>query len=498
MAEGVINLDAMGTLQFHLGKNDYAAEELKKLLYVVNAVREIVKAPETSNPLPLVPPPTQQIPHTISSIKLLILKKGEYGIWAMKMEHYLSHTDYPIWQVIQNDNGLVSVTTDTNEMIKLLPPKTAEEVVAKERERKARTTFLMALLEDHLVKFHKMADAKEMWEAIKSRFGSNDESKKMKKYLLKQQFKGFSMSALEGLHKGYDRFQILLSQLEIHGAGISHEDANQKFLRSIPSSWFQVALIIRNKPGLDTFSFDDLYNSLRVLECDVKSTTRSSSSNIQNINNDDIETMDLKWQVAMISMMIKKFHKRTRRKLQFDTKDTVGFDKTKVECFNCHEIGHFARDYRAKGNQDSRRRDVRYNGNKASDNGRRPSYQNVTKSLVTIDGSDNEDDPHKALKDKRIVDSGCSRHMTWNKAHLADYQEFKGGFVAFADSNGRITGKGKIKAGMLDYEDVYYVEELKHYNLLYVSQMCDQKNKVLFTDIDCLVLSPDFKLPDEN
>nr|GEY64587.1 xylulose kinase-1 [Tanacetum cinerariifolium] len=109
----------------------------------------------------------------------------------MKMEHYLCHTDYPIWQVIQNGNDLVSVTTDKNGMIKVLPPKTAEEVVAKERERKARTTLLMALPEDHLEKFHKMADAKEMWEAIKSRFGGNDESKKMKKYLLKQQLEGF-------------------------------------------------------------------------------------------------------------------------------------------------------------------------------------------------------------------------------------------------------------------------------------------------------------------
>nr|GEW11485.1 hypothetical protein [Tanacetum cinerariifolium] len=88
--------------------------------------------------------------------------------------------------------------------------------------------------------------------------------------------------------------------------------------------------------------------------------------------------------------------------------------------------------------------------------------------------------------------------MTGNKAHLVDYQEFKGGSVTFGGSNERITGKGKIKAGMLDFGDVYYVEELKHCNLFSVSQMCDKKNKVLFTDIDCLVLSPDFKLPDEN
>ncbi|GJT28972.1 hypothetical protein Tco_0909247, partial [Tanacetum coccineum] len=204
--------------------------------------------------------PTQQTPHTVSTIKLPILKKGEYDIWAMKMEHYLAHTDYPIWEVIQNGNGPVSITTDTQGQIKVLPPRTAEEIVARERERKARTTLLMALPEDHLAKFHKMTDAKEMWDAIKSRFGGNDESKKMQKYILKQQFEGFSVSNTEGLHKGYDRFQSLLSQLEIHGAGVSTEDANQKFLRSLPSAWSQVSLIMRTKPGVDSLSFDDLYN----------------------------------------------------------------------------------------------------------------------------------------------------------------------------------------------------------------------------------------------
>ncbi|GJX89270.1 putative ribonuclease H-like domain-containing protein [Tanacetum coccineum] len=107
-------------------------------------------------------------------------------------------------------------------------------------------------------------------------------------------------------------------------------------------------------------------------------------------------------------------------------------------------------------------------------------------------------DPYKTLKNKGIVDSGCSRHMTGNKAYLVDYQDYNGGHVAFGGSKGFITGKGKIRTGKLDFEDVCFVKELQLFNLFSVSQMCDKKNKVLFTDTECLVLSPDFKLPEEN
>ncbi|GJV60896.1 putative ribonuclease H-like domain-containing protein [Tanacetum coccineum] len=109
-----------------------------------------------------------------------------------------------------------------------------------------------------------------------------------------------------------------------------------------------------------------------------------------------------------------------------------------------------------------------------------------------------QDYPHRTLQNKGIVDSGCSRHMTGNKAYLAEYQDFNGGPVAFGGSKGYITGKGKIKTGKLDFEDVCFVKELQHFNLFSVSQICDKKNKVLFTDSECLVLSPEFKLPDAN
>ncbi|GKE63839.1 hypothetical protein Tco_1514206 [Tanacetum coccineum] len=107
--------------------------------------------------------------------------------------------------------------------------------------------------------------------------------------------------------------------------------------------------------------------------------------------------------------------------------------------------------------------------------------------------------PQLELQEKRVIDSGCSRHMTRNKSYLSDYEEIDGGFVAFGGNSkrGKIIGKGKIRIGKLDFEDVYFDKELK-FNLFSVSQMCNKKNSVLFTDTECVVLSSDFKLTDEN
>nr|GEY34003.1 hypothetical protein [Tanacetum cinerariifolium] len=107
--------------------------------------------------------------------------------------------------------------------------------------------------------------------------------------------------------------------------------------------------------------------------------------------------------------------------------------------------------------------------------------------------------PQYALKDKGVIDSECSWHMTGNMSYLSEFEELNGGYVAFRGNpkGGKIFGKGKIKTGKLDFEDVYFIKELK-FNLFSVSQMCDKKNKVLFTDTKCLVLTPEFKLPDES
>nr|GEZ36444.1 hypothetical protein [Tanacetum cinerariifolium] len=227
------------------------------------------------------------------------------------MEHYLKHTDYPIWEVIQKGNGHVQVSTNTHGQIKVCLLKLLKRFW-QERERKAKTTLLMAIPEDHLAKFYKMTDDKEMWEAIKSRFG------------------------------------------------VSIEDDNRKFLRSLPSSWSQVSLIIRTKPRVDTLNFDDLYNNLRVFKSNVKG------------GYDFYKTEEVL--------------KKIGQKLHFDAKEPVGFDKSKVEYFNCHNTRHFARECRSKGNQDNRRRDAGNTRYKARDNEKRHAKQDEHKAMVTVDG----------------------------------------------------------------------------------------------------------------
>ncbi|GJT39330.1 putative ribonuclease H-like domain-containing protein [Tanacetum coccineum] len=176
----------------------------------------------------------------------------------------------------RNGNSKKRVTKGKDGVYRVLPPTTQEEQFADEKERKARTLLLMAVPKDHLRRFHGMDDAKEIWAAIKTRFGGNANSKKMQKAVLKQQFEAFTISSKESLEKGYDRFQKLLSQLEALGAGVSDEDANHKFLRSLPPAWDSLAMTMRTKKNIDTLSIDDLYNNLSVFEQDIQKTSSSS------------------------------------------------------------------------------------------------------------------------------------------------------------------------------------------------------------------------------
>ncbi|GKB26439.1 hypothetical protein Tco_0865840, partial [Tanacetum coccineum] len=149
----------------------------------------------------------------------------------MKMEYWIMNSDHNLWNIVLNGNSRKRTGRDPKGNIMILLPVSVEEQIAVQRETKTRTILLQSLPEDHMADFHHLDDARDIWLAVKARFdGGNDESKKMRKSMLKQEFSEFRVSESEGLHKGYDRFQRILSQLNQMQAKPDNEDCNMKFL----------------------------------------------------------------------------------------------------------------------------------------------------------------------------------------------------------------------------------------------------------------------------
>nr|GEY74562.1 hypothetical protein [Tanacetum cinerariifolium] len=124
-----------------------------------------------------------EITQNISSLKLSMLKTGDYDMWSMKMEQYLTHTNCSLWEVIINGDSLVPKPPAVGTVV---PPKTKAQKLAKKNELKAKSTLLLDIPDEHLLKFHSIKDANSLWEAIKIRFGGNKESKKMHKTIIKK------------------------------------------------------------------------------------------------------------------------------------------------------------------------------------------------------------------------------------------------------------------------------------------------------------------------
>nr|GEW22244.1 hypothetical protein [Tanacetum cinerariifolium] len=226
---------------------------------------------------------------------------------------------------------------------------------------------------------------------------------------------------------------------------------------------------VKEQTRIETLSLDDLFNNLKAYESEVKGTSSSttnlhnvaflssrstnravntastqgapdSSTTVENLSDtviysffasqpsiphldnedlqqiylDDLKEIGLRWNISMLTIRARRFLKNTGRKLDMANKERIGFDKSKVECFNCHKRGHFARECRAPRNQDSKNRE--------------PTRRTVPVKKTTLNALGN---PQQDLKDKGVINSGCSRHLIGNRSYLIDYEEIDGGFVAF-------------------------------------------------------------------
>nr|GEV21949.1 hypothetical protein [Tanacetum cinerariifolium] len=324
----------------------------------------------------------------VSIAKIPILNPNKFDLWKMRIEQYFLMTDYSLWEVILNGDSTIP-TRVINGVVQRVAPTTVEQRLARKNELKRRGTLLMALPDKHQLKFNIHKDAKSLMKAVEK------------------------------------RLQKLISQLEILGESLSQEDINLKFLRSLPIEWRTHTLVWRNKTDLEDQSLDDLFNSLKIYEAKVKSSSftsptiqniafvssqntdstnesvsavtsvsaastkvavsalpnvdtlsdaviyfffasQSNSPQIDNddlkqIDADDLEEVDLKWQMVMLTMRARRFLQRTRRNLGANGTTSIGFDMSKVECYNCHRRGHFTRECRSPKdarNKETQRRNV--------------------------------------------------------------------------------------------------------------------------------------------
>nr|GEZ30702.1 putative ribonuclease H-like domain-containing protein [Tanacetum cinerariifolium] len=516
-------------------------------------------------------------------------------------------TDYSLWEVILNGDS-PSPTRIVDGDVQIVAATTAEQRLAKKNELKVRGTLLMALPDKHHLKFNIHKDAKSLMGAIKKRFRAD-----LEEHSLDDLFN--SLKIYEAEVKGSSPSSQNTQNIAF--VSLNNTDSLNESVTAAPSiTAASSKATISTLPDVDSLSDAVIYSFF----ASQSNSPQLDNEDLKQIDPDDLEEIDLKWQMAMLTIRAKRFLKRTRRNLDANGTDTIGFDMSKVECYNCHRRGHFSRKCRSprdnrkknsvyesdnsvpknlqndryktgewyhdvpppytrtflpskldlvfnddpNGNESvtnvfnvessinkpskdmskTRRPDapivkdwisdsedeteikhvvptsvltrsklvslnaarlvptavtqsfvthlwpVKHVVNKAHSSVRRPINQrtatktsNFNKKVTTfkvnkvnvVQGNKGNAEkasaywgnPRKARKDKGVIDSGCSRHMTGNIYFLSNFEEIDGGYVAFGRNpkGGKILGKGKIRIGK---------------------------------DTECVVLSFDFKLPDKN
>ncbi|GJX45051.1 hypothetical protein Tco_0261727 [Tanacetum coccineum] len=229
----------------------------------------------------------------------------------------------------------------------------------------------MGIPNEHQLKFNSIKDAKLLLEAIEKRFGGNEATKKTQRNLLKQQYEYFTAPSSGMLNQTFDRLQNVVSQLELLGEKLSQKDVNHRLLRSLSPEWNTHAVVWRNKADLDTISMDDLYKNLKVYELEVKRISSSSSntqsmafvSSSNNNTSSSNKAVNAAHGVTTASTQVNTAYTTNIDNLSdvlnVNGNETIGFDKFKVEYYNCHKKGYFARECRAPRNQDNKKESSR-------------------------------------------------------------------------------------------------------------------------------------------
>nr|GFA53246.1 hypothetical protein [Tanacetum cinerariifolium] len=340
----------------------------------------------------------------------------------------------------------------------------------------------MALLNKDQLKFHSYQDAKLLMEAIENGYGRNKESQKVQR-TLKQQYENFSASSSETLDQNFDRI-------------IKHKPKSKKMWLLYP-------------PTAQAAQMKQITLLMELVLLILKpNSPQLAREDREQIDPDDLEEMDLHWEMAMLTIRARRFIKRTGRNLDINGQK-IGFDRKIMLVENPTEnaliaqdrIGQYGWIYQAKEEHPTNYALMALTSSGSSSSldyetvelkvkfvdvknkcvystvETKPVRKNNFSPLIIEDWNsdvvktDREkgNTQQKEYKEKGVIDSGCSRHMIAHKCYLTDYEDYDGGFVSFGDGNGRISRKGKTKTGTLDFDDVYFCKELK-YNLFSLAE----------------------------
>nr|GEW86002.1 ribonuclease H-like domain-containing protein [Tanacetum cinerariifolium] len=527
--------------------------------------------------------------------KTPVLVTGKFKQWQFWIQQYLQHEHYALWEVIEFDDSYVVPvnTTDTtggDKSIRTLT-LTAEDMQRKKNDVKARTTLLLSLLDEHQLRFSKYKTARELWAAILKTFGGDEATKKKKKNLLKKQYGNFKAEGSETLDGSQIKFEdinkideddieemdikwnmALLSmrvdkfwkktckKISIHGSDVAGFDKSKSYMANDEEDHALVAdevapteFALMANTSAESKVFD---NSL--CSKDYKKNNDSLNNKITDLTDKlfDANNFIYHYKLALAQVESRlveckerevKYIEKIRTLEYYNKSYKEGNDslKKKLETLQQEKEGvnrklaglltaskdldNLIKSQRSEKNKEglgytavppptaqlylSPKKDLSWTGLPECADDTVTDYSRPSPTVETISEDDQNRNPSEIvaspitskllsrqfqnkIDDKGYWDSGCSRHMTGNISYLSDFEPYDRGYVFVGQEGCKITGKGTIKTGKLEFENVYFVKDLK-YNLFSVSQIYDNKNSVLFNDSECIVLRRDFKLLDD-
>nr|GEY43113.1 hypothetical protein [Tanacetum cinerariifolium] len=430
-------------------------------------------------------------------------------------------------EVIENGNG-PPITQVVKGVETTIAPTTAEEMAHRRLELAARSTLLMGIPNEHQLKFNFIKYDKSLIQAVEKRFGGNVATKKTQWNLLKQyntngtvntaqgattastQATAVNSTTIDNLSDAVicafftsqpnspqldneDLQQIRYDDLEEMDLrecrAPSSQDTKHKesTRRTVPVETPALAVLL-SCDGLGSYNWSDqaqegLTNFALMAYSSISSNSEvSTNSNCSSYCLEKVKILKEQNEQLLKDLRTSKIHAITYK---------IGLESVE------------ARLLVYKKNESVYEEDIKVlkqefvNEPIVSEPTIKKPVVKTSEAMASAD-KPKDSNPQMDLQDKRVIDSGCLRHMTGSMSYLTDYEEIDGGYVAFGGNpkGEKITGKGTIRTGKLDFENVYFVRELK-FNLFSVLQIYDKKNSVLFNDTECIVLSPNIKLVDE-